>query len=27
MILEGLNEDHRDLLVLFADLGVEYVRT
>jgi hypothetical protein len=25
MILEGLNEDYRDLLVLFADSGVEYV--
>ena len=25
MNLEGLNEDYRDLLILFADAGVEYV--
>jgi hypothetical protein len=25
MTLEGLNEDFRDLLVLFADAGVEFV--
>jgi hypothetical protein len=25
MTLEGLNEDFRDLLVLFVDAGVEFV--